>query len=273
MQQEFLKSKIFVLLPDSLLENEDTLLLKTRKIGFLARIMTIFRIPKVFFYDDSGSTEDKQILANILNYLNAPPYLRKYIPRTSNLRNTAILTPIHSPNHIGVRYNNIDYVAGMVVESTETGIYVDIGTGSPQKISTSLRFDNRESVIVQSKNQDVSLVTQFPPSLYWHTNYEIISRTIEDYILEHPDSYVIGASKSGDAVTYSILKEIQQHTHPTYLLACGPLQGSFRAYIKNPDLIDKWINFIPNQGTKTVKIEEALHSALSLMNLCSLNLK
>ena len=56
-------------------------------------------------------------------------------------------------------------------------------------------------------------------------------------------------------------------------MAFGPIKGSFKDFIKNTKLVHLWVNMIPNQGTKTVKLEEAVHTALSITNLCSLNFK
>ena len=53
-------------------------------------------------------------------------------------------------------------------------------------------------------------------------------------------------------------------------LLFGPLKGSFKKYlIKNmhgSDNVDIWINFVPDQGTITVKLEEAILSTLSILN-------
>ncbi len=81
MQLAIHKSKISVLLPDSMLMNEDTLLLKTRKIGIVARVATMFRIEEILFYKDTGSNEDRNILEDICHHITCPPYLRKYTPR------------------------------------------------------------------------------------------------------------------------------------------------------------------------------------------------
>ncbi len=273
MQLALHKSKISVLLPDSFLDNEDTLLLKTRKIGTLARTTTMFRIGQVYFYRDNGSDKARKILNDICNYLYFPPYLRKYAPHSPNLRYSAILPPIHSPNHFGVEYKKSIFVVGIVVENFRGKISVDIGKKKLIEITHQGKQKEGDEIIVKTIGKTTSVQDKIPPSLYWKTQFEVGDQTLEEYLQIHSQSYVIASSKSGKPITSKILLQLQNQSNSPISLALGPIKGSFRDYIKNTDLIHMWINMIPDQGTRTVKIEEALHSALTLMNVCSLNLK
>ena len=103
--------------------------------------------------------------------------------------------------------------------------------------------------------------------------FEIGDLTLDQYLHSNSQSYVIASSKSGTPISTKILQDLKKSSPLHVLLVFGPIRGSLRDYVKDLDSINMWINIIPNQGTKTIKIEEAVHSALTLMNLCSLNLK
>ncbi|TFG19353.1 MAG: hypothetical protein EU530_06515 [Promethearchaeota archaeon] len=273
MQLALQKSKISVVLPDSFLENEDTLLLKTRKIGALVRTTTMFRIGHVYFYKESGSNQDRTILSDICAHLSIPPYLRKYGSRSSNLRYTAILPPIHSPNHLGVEYNNISYLEGILIENFGEKISVDIGKKDPLTFMNKALYKKGDSIIIQSKGVSNFIQEKVPDSIFWKTMFEIGDLTLDQYLQSNSQSYVIASSKSGTPINITFLQDLKTSSPSHVLLVFGPIRGSLRDYIKNLDSINMWINIIPNQGTKTIKIEEAVQSALTLMNLCSLNLK
>lgn len=271
MQAALMKNPITVLLPDSLLENEDTLLLKTRKIGVISRTLTMFRINRVHFYKDSGTDNDRRILIDILNYLSYPPYLRKYSPQSSNLRYTAILPPIHSPSHVGIQHNNATFTSGILLGTTKTFSSVDIGEKTPLQIPPFPNYKKGDIIIVKTIGGEKEAIKDIPSPIFWNTQFTIGNLPLETELNQYPQYQKIAASKSGLKITDQIFHQIRK-TGP-YIIAFGPIKGSFKTYLKNPASIDCWVNVIPNQGTKTVKIEEALHSALTLMNVFLLNLK
>ncbi len=272
--QEFQNTSRFsILLPDSLLTNEDTLLLKTRKLGQILRTVTMFRIQQLYFYNDSGSSKDKKILHDIMTYMLDPPYLRKYHPSLPNLRYTAILPPLHAPSHIGLQHEVSTFLAGKVVSSNKSKVRIDIGKKNLIEISHRSSAVKGDNVIVKTNNQThfIELV-QFTPG-YWKTEFHISNATIEEFLRKNTDFFVIGATRSGQQLNCTILQTLQSQNKQLFLIIFGPIRGSLKGYIKNHELVDKWINFIPSQGTKTVKIEEALHSSLSILNIVSLNVK
>jgi predicted SPOUT superfamily RNA methylase MTH1 len=263
-------SRIHVLLPNSLLQNETTNLLKTLKIGNILRTLTMFRIPKCIFYDDNASVKEIEFIIEVIKYVQCPPYLRKHIKPSPNLRHAAVLPPIHAPNHTSIRDNAILYISGQIMEKKGDSIKVDIGKENPIILKYMGASKPGQEVIIKYDNTFYSVQKPFEKT-YWKTSCEISSQNIEALLNDNSDFFVIGASKSGEQVSRSILKPIT--FQKAVFIAFGPIKGSFKKYIKNPDVIDQWINFIPNQATKTVKIEEALHSSLSILNYFLFNVK
>jgi len=97
------------------------------------------------------------------------------------------------------------------------------------------------------------------------------STLFQNLIAQNSDFYVIGATRSGQPLNWPLLHSFKSQNNKPFLIIFGPIKGSLKKYIKNHKEVDIWINFIPLQATKTVKIEEALHSSLSILNINSLN--
>ena len=107
----------------------------------------------------------------------------------------------------------------------------------------------------------------------WQTGSEIhmVNSAIDEFLKKNSDFYVIGATRSGQPLNWPLLHSFKSQNNKPFLIIFGPIKGSLKKYIKNHKEVDIWINFIPLQATKTVKIEEALHSSLSILNINSLN--
>jgi predicted SPOUT superfamily RNA methylase MTH1 len=226
MQVALKKNPITILLPDSLLGNEDTLLLKTRKIGTIARTVTMFRIDKVCFYKDSGLENDRQILNEIFYYLSQPPYLRKYSPRSSNLRYTAILPPLHSPNHGGIHFKNESYKSGILVDTSNTTSAVDTGENSLLHLPSSPNHKKGQNVIIKTTEGKVESVKTLPSNFFWKTEFIVGNLALEEELQMYPHSYKIAASKSGIKVTTRIMSQLKKSE--SYVVAFGPIKGSFK---------------------------------------------
>jgi predicted SPOUT superfamily RNA methylase MTH1 len=273
MKQALRKSRITILIPDSFLENEDTLLLKTKKIGRLVRTVSIFRIAKVYFYRDNGTESDRQIIKEISNFLEIPPFLRKYVQISSNLKYSAILSPVHSPNHFGIEYNNVIYTTGIIVSNNSGKLSINTGKRKIIEIQQTGTHKPGDFIILKKRDNTYEVCESVPNSVYWNTKFIIGKSSLMKYLHDHSRHYIIAASKAGEPITQNILNSLKNENPFEPILILGPIKGSLKKYIQDPNIADLWLNVIPNQGTKTVKIEEALHSALTLLNLCLFDFK
>ncbi|MHA1727164.1 MAG: putative RNA uridine N3 methyltransferase [Promethearchaeota archaeon] len=286
MFDSFLKSSnVTLLLPDSLLENEQTLMLKTLKIGVFARIFCLFRIKNVYFYKNSTNKTDQTILKEIFSFLNIPPYLRKKGKKNRYLKFAAILPPIQSPSHLGVEYNNTIFKEGQILDKITTKLKftelkIDLGQENivniKEKTENVTKLNKYKNVIVKINDQE-TLLHEFTDSIiFWKSNVHFLTTSISHFLQKKikQDNLIIGASKSGEIIdlNQSFLKsEWKKNQSRKILLLFGPIKGDLKSFIIRKhvslDIIDKWINLIPNQGTKTVKLEEALICSLSIFNL------
>ena len=75
-------NKVSVFIPNSFLAETKDLKLKTSKVGLIGRALALFEVDEVVVYKDlsipdSEQTEDGDFIAEILNYMDTPQYLRK----------------------------------------------------------------------------------------------------------------------------------------------------------------------------------------------------
>src|SRR2546427_9959408 len=94
---------LWVAIPDSSLSDEQTRRDKSIKIAQFARACSIFRVKRIYIYQDPLSQferDDSDLLKTILRYLDTPQYLRKIIyPRMHQLEYAGLLHPIKAPHH------------------------------------------------------------------------------------------------------------------------------------------------------------------------------
>lgn len=286
MFEKLLKSsKITILLPDSFLENESTLFLKTLKIGTLARLFSIYRIHQILFYNDNANPEDIKISKEIFNFLSIAPYLRKESHKSKYLQFSAILPPIQTPNQIG--YENEDYYIkdALIIDSEKLNdetysISLNLGENKPVKTillnKESDQLNSRMIIPVKIKKYNQNIEMFNVSNIFWRFHVQFTDESLNT-ILNHIDiknNLMIAASKYGEVISmerYLEIKKQFKEFEKIYLLI-GPTKGSFKHYLQKKKFeitkINHWINFIEDQGTKTVKIEEALSAALAILNLC-----
>lgn len=116
-------STLTVAVPGSILENAQSLELRTYLAGQIARAACMFQVDEVVVFDDYGdiaNTKKATIedvdglkttrhcciqLGRILQYLECPQYLRKhFFPIHNDLKFAGILNPLDAPHHL--RQNN-----------------------------------------------------------------------------------------------------------------------------------------------------------------------
>ncbi|MBD3352817.1 MAG: hypothetical protein GF364_15120 [Candidatus Lokiarchaeota archaeon] len=278
------KSKIKVVLPSSILINDNTLLLKTLKMGYIFRILSMFKINEVVFYNDGTLTNDIEFMETLMNYLKIPPYLRKSTQKKENLRYAGVLSPVQTPNHIGVEVENYVYKEGIINKVTQDEkrdnctLEIDAGQNKPSLITLNNQSDHqyrKDEKIILEISSDSTRPAIDEELEYWNTQFLFLNAPIKDLLTEENsvNQYIIAASRSGENIDLNILNDLRKslkNVERIYILF-GPHKGSFRDYLNNKqipkDLINIWLNFIPDQGTKSIRTEEALHAALSILNI------
>jgi len=267
------KKKIVTLIPSSVLSVDSSLLEKTYKAGYLSRTLALYRIDEVIIYSDANSTNfDAKFLELILKYQVTPPHIKKKLFKKSRLlRYAGLLPPVRLPNHDPPKEARVGYVLDGIIENCREGIcHVFLG-----KLSEGiLRIDGNisEGKIVTVKIHKIAGDKIYLKKSDWkdiYTGYKVRrSKRVEEITLRlSRDGYlVIGTSRLGSCITKDLINEIESKLTKKKGIALV-IGGPYKGIDINKGTYDYVLNTVINQGTITVRSEEALISTLSILNL------
>jgi predicted SPOUT superfamily RNA methylase MTH1 len=276
--------KVAIAIPVSVISDIPHLREKTLEIGMIGRAAAIFRINKIIVFSDNLGTNqnrDRKLITTILTYMETPQYLRKRLFKIEpELRYAGILPPLRTPHHPlekrGRKLKVGEYREGVVVAVSSTGSLIDIGVERPVLVNDRKLPVNKRvtiKIIKPGKRPHVVLVNQKEIKTYW--GYKVISSKFSFGKLTKVHTYdlVIATSKLGVP-----LKEISDELLVRWkvandvLIAFGaPTHGLqeivTQEKINLDDVVDFTVNTIPNQGTETVRTEEAVYASLAILNM------
>lgn len=270
-------------LPVSLVADFSELRMKTLKIGQVGRFLSIFRVDKVFIYDDGAdkvedSEEEASIILNLLKYMETPQYLRKDLfPYMDELQYAGILPPLrtsHHPLH-DEKNEEGDIREAAVIGSNDGKSRLNIGLSEEGIVEEELEEGSRVTVKL-GKTQDgekrkVQIVRKKDISQYWGYEAEK-AKSLAQSLKKAKADYSIGTSRNGENLNEAVKGIKSNDTEKVLTVAFGgPYEGLFeiceRQGVNPDDLFDNIINSVPGQGTETVRSEEALAATLASLNL------
>jgi len=270
-----------VLLPTSIVADAPNLQQKTIKVGLIGRALAIFRVGNVILYDDDDprtrdQAAESKLVATLLRYIETPQYLRKLLfPRERDLRYAGLLPPLRTPHHpLGDERMKLgDYREAVVIRTEKQGSILEIGLREKGIIDERLKVGQRLTVRLSERlGKDRVAVTRAAREQvdeYW--GYEVSpARNLADALKDSKADYIIGTSRYGKNL-YEAVRGIESSNPMRVVVAFGgPYAGLLeiceRQGVDAKELFDVVINTIPNQGTATVRTEEALIVTLGLLN-------
>lgn len=272
------KNKVSIFLPSSfLLETKDTKL-KTYKVGIIGRDLSVFRVNEIIIYndgsiDDDLAKKDADFICEILNYMNTPQYLRKRaFPIKGELKHVGILPPLRTPHHPKADDLNVgDYRQGFTVKRNKKGTFIDIGIDDLVFCKEQLTVNKVFSFKVTKIAKEIIVTPDEPDDIYWGYNVVSSGKNLKNSLkLLNPD-LVISTTRYGDEINsifYELSDKLSKYDNIAILFG-GPY-SSINDDLSSPnwELFD--INMIPNQGTETVRTEEAVLASLSILNIMQL---
>jgi predicted SPOUT superfamily RNA methylase MTH1 len=269
-------TNLWVAIPDSSLIESQTILDKSYKISQISRSCSIFCVNKIIIYHDrsvKAEKIDKKILKTILEYLDTPPYLRKKIyPKMWILKHAGVLPPIKSPHHkalIDIKdIKDIEIRFGFVVKQNDS-LYVDVGL---QKL---IRYNGTQlgkKVLVKISNKGKLLAQDISKEEidgYW--GYEVQLSDSLSALLENRNCEILMTSVEGSPFTKHVEDLMRSLKMSKNLLVVfgGPKFGLRKILESENERITQkphFLNMFPNQGTQTVRLEEAILGTLSIVN-------
>lgn len=297
-------STISIAVPGSILDNAQSRELRTYLAGQIARAACMFQVDEIIVYDDStqvpekarkGNIEDDDgsikicsqsciQLGRILQYLECPQYLRKHLfPIHSDLKYAGILNPLDSPHHLRV-HNNFIFREGVVSSKpakSGKGCFVNVGLLQDAHVDKLITPGIRCTVklLPQSDSKKLQGVVVSPSTprhetgIYWGYTVRLAS-SLGQVFTQSPynDGYdlTIGTSDKGTSIDDLSQKSIRyQHA----LVMFGGIMGLEAALeveetlqADDPKLLfDHYLNTLPNQGSRTLRTEEAILVTMAVL--------
>ncbi|OCT72705.1 hypothetical protein XELAEV_18035688mg [Xenopus laevis] len=289
---------VSVALPGSIMDNAQSPELRTYLAGQIARACAIFCIDEIVIFDETGEGS-KSVegdfegvgkkgqacvqLARILQYLECPQYLRKsFFPKHPDLQFAGLLNPLDSPHHVRMDEES-EYREGVVLDrptKSSKGSFVNCGMRKEVQIDKQLQAGVRVTVHLQQENVEqrvqkgIVVSPQHPRTeggLYWGYRVRLAS-CLSAVFTECPfkDGYdlTMGTSEHGSNVETVSLPDFRHA-----VIIFGGLKG-LEASVESDQNLDiaepsilfnHYLNTCPDQGSRTIRTEEAILISLAAL--------
>ena len=270
---------LWITIPDSSLSDEQTKRDKSIKIAQFARACSIFRVKRVYIYHDALShfeKDDPDLLKTILRYLDTPQYLRKMLfPMMHQLQYAGILHPIKAPHHRvleDIRKVKAGHVRTGVIVKVKGQLFVEVGLGSLVPFVGDSLEGKKVNVRFTSSYPNLKTTQATEQEILDYWGYEVKEvPSISKLLASVEKTTIIITSRKGryfrniDAGLVERIKNVQ-----SILVAFGaPKHGLHEILDKEGASIRPYeyvVNMFPNQGTETVRLEEAVLGTLAILN-------
>ncbi len=253
---------ISIAIPSSALINEKDEKLKAYKVGQIARAAAIFRVDKIYIYHDP-LLDESDYIKDILEYLETPQYLRKaLIPIKDSLKYAGLLPPLriasHRPKHLKIGEVRDGVVRKVGPDGTA---WVDVGVKALALLRGARKATKGARVTVRVCSTNPLVVEEAEPQEYW--GYRVEKVELRDVLNE--DAVI--TSRLGRVPGWEEIREAAEGR--ATLIFGSPEEGvqsiARRLGIEMGAEAKIW-NMIPMQGVATVRLEEAVHATLAIIN-------
>ena len=247
-------------------------------MGQIARAAVIFRVEEVTVYRTEKlpptQTKDADLLVKLLRFLDTPQYLRRRVfPQSPSLQYTGLLPPLRTRSH-----PLLSAATDLTVGTMRWGIQVrpgKIDLGLDELIDSPVMVSERDPTLfrVEATTPVLSLavVSRSDAPVYWGYEASRVGSLLE-LLKESSDTTRIGFSRKAPPFQKleKDLKSTVSSTGSVLAVFGSPDRGilelcdSQREDVKRH--VDFWANTIDDQGSETVRLEEALTVSLGLLN-------
>ncbi|KAJ1288527.1 hypothetical protein BS78_02G095700 [Paspalum vaginatum] len=285
-EEKKLKPTISIAVAGSIIDNAQSLELATLLAGQIARAATVFRIDEVVVFDSTpaagnggagdGEESGARFLVRILEYLETPQYLRRRLfPMHKNLKFVGLLPPLDAPHHVR-KHEWSEFREGVTLEGDcPKGTLVDVGLSKnvlveqivePGKRVTVAMGTNRDLTTACVRRVVAASIPREEMGSYW--GYKVrytsnLSGVFKNSPYKEEYDHIIGTSEHGQIINSSeLILPYFRHL----LIVFGGLAGleesieedtNFKGKRAN-DVFTSYLNTCPNQGSRTIRTEEAL---------------
>jgi len=257
-----------IAIPDTILEEKESLREKTSKLGSVARACAIYGVDLVQIFRDRSGKGELPLIRTVLEYLETPQYMRRRLfPINESLKFAGLLPPLRIPSH-KPKIDASKIRPGEVREgvSNPDGT-VDIGLDVNPVVGPGLPGGRRVTVRIVSINPlRAEAVPREKVEDYW--GYKVESKEVLELLAGKGGFLNIATSRLGDPLGASLsrLRTSMTSAGSIRLLFGSPSRGLFD--IVGKDLRNKSqfvVNLFPEQHVETVRTEEAIFAGLGLV--------
>ena len=276
--------KLAIAIPASVISDTPHLREKTSKIGLIGRTAAIFRVDEIIVYDDNPKANQHQnadLIVTLLTYMETPQYLRKRLFEIEQkLRYAGILPPLRTPHHpLNRKAENLhvgEYREGATLSRTKEGTLVDIGVENPALLrETRWALDKRLTLQIISAGErvEVQTVSRDEIPYYWGYTVTVENHSFRRLVQSGEFDLTIATSKLGDAFSEVAEGMAGKWGNANRILVAfgAPARGLYEIIKEEGanlnDFADFVVNTVPEQGTETVRTEEALLATLAVLNV------
>ncbi len=274
------KHRLTIAIPQSLFSETPHTREKTMRLGFISRCFSIFKVDEIIIYRDrNGYFDNALFLSKILNYLNTAPYIRKIIyPLTKDLKYVGILPPLCISHHLvsndSVQEDEIR--EGVVLSYKGNKAIIEIGLRTPVIMEVNEKLPIKKKLLFKVKfiNNKLKLELVNKNELRDYYGYSVkVTNSSLPKVLSKFKGLKIATSKHGVSIKkiwIDLLNDLKSMN--SILLAFGShFEGLYEICLREgvnlDDVVNYVTNFAPDQGTQTIRTEEALYITLSILNL------
>ena len=270
--------RLSVALPSSIVSEHSHLRKKTNAIGHIGRAAALYRVDEINIYRDDP--DEARLIRLILNYMETPQYLRRrLIRKMQELNYAGTLPPLRTPHHPtdgnSRRLKKGEFREGVVVSEEEDTYTVDIGVERTIKVrGRAPSVGSRTTVQITGVGSELRgrFAKRKEINQYW--GYDVhVSDSLMELVSKEAFDLKIGTSRLGSSFK-DVDKEIGERwaTAREILVVFGsPRRGLAKMLPKGKadveSFFDFTVNTIPDQGSETVRTEEAMHATLAVLNL------
>jgi methyltransferase len=265
----FLGKKIAVALPDSLLEERDSLREKTAKLGSVARACAIYGVDVIEIFRGGRGRSDSKLIQKVLGYLETPQYLRRRLfPLDEELKFAGLLPPLRIPSH-----KKKAPPSSLTPGEFREGVVnpdgtVDVGLDIPLLLQG--KGSRQGRVTVKLTSIDPLAGEPVPRSSvpeYW--GYSVEAKEPAEVVEDRRFALIIATSRYGEPLR-SAKEKVRRAMleSPSIKLIFGS-PSSGLSDLLGKDLLEKAtcvLNLFAEQHVQTVRTEEALAAGLNLVN-------
>jgi predicted SPOUT superfamily RNA methylase MTH1 len=270
---------LWVAIPDSAISEEQTARDKNLKIANFARACSIFRVKTIFIYHDSLSKSQKddfKLIKIILQFLDTPQYLRRYLyPHMDELKYAGILPPIQTPHHKAkenLKYIRVGDVRVAVIVKVKGQYFAEVGLDFPVPFAGSAHEGEKINVKFISAYPNLKAIKARDADIKEYWGYEVKEvMSLSKLITAIENTQVIITSRKGTyfrKVETKLLERIKNAKNLLIIFG-APRHGVQEILFKegfNLKSVEFIVNMFPDQGTETVRLEEAIIGTLAILN-------